>query len=328
MFVIRNSARAFGGAALALAAYHLIWSSIGLASFTAENSQFSLPVPDKAFIMFVRRIAIDMALLAAGHRLLRSFGITSRFGYGLMGGAMMATGYAFALNNGLLMMEPLPGARITGALVPALVGIIVATMYAQFAGREFIVKKTSDAASESAARAPAPEIYTGPVQVRTSMMATLIASVTPAVLFALCFLFLFAIVFPFQGASWRSQIQVIAVPSYLAVMVLIVTAVPAAILVNIAHGVARMTKQSGTLAYAGIGAAVGLAASLAAMPVMSSPSFVLGIVFATAVASAVYRRFAGLEPRPLPEAVIAYDPTHLVPEDHPTRHGHAVIRSS
>ena len=43
------------------------------------------------------------------------------------------------------------------------------------------------------------------------------------------------------------------------------------------------------------------------------------------ISMAVYRRFAGMEPRPLPEPVIATDLDALVPEDHPSRRFHAVV---
>jgi hypothetical protein len=44
-----------------------------------------------------------------------------------------------------------------------------------------------------------------------------------------------------------------------------------------------------------------------------------------ALMGAVYRRFAGIEPLPLPEAVLAEDPRTLVPADHPSRRTHTVI---
>jgi hypothetical protein len=43
---------------------------------------------------------------------------------------------------------------------------------------------------------------------------------------------------------------------------------------------------------------------------------------------ALYRRFAGIEPVPLPEVVIATDPQALVGVDHPSRHQHGVILSN
>ena len=47
-----------------------------------------------------------------------------------------------------------------------------------------------------------------------------------------------------------------------------------------------------------------------------------------AIMGALYRRFAGLEPVPLPEAVIATDPNALVAADDPARHQHRVILSN
>ena len=44
-----------------------------------------------------------------------------------------------------------------------------------------------------------------------------------------------------------------------------------------------------------------------------------------AIMGALYRRFSGLEPVPLPEAVIASDANALVDADHPSRHQHRVI---
>jgi hypothetical protein len=43
---------------------------------------------------------------------------------------------------------------------------------------------------------------------------------------------------------------------------------------------------------------------------------------------ALYRRFAGLEPEPLRETVIATDPDALVGADHPARRQHRIILSN
>jgi hypothetical protein len=40
---------------------------------------------------------------------------------------------------------------------------------------------------------------------------------------------------------------------------------------------------------------------------------------------ALYRRFAGIEPVPLPEAVLATDVNALVGVDHPSRQQHGVV---
>ena len=47
-----------------------------------------------------------------------------------------------------------------------------------------------------------------------------------------------------------------------------------------------------------------------------------------AIMGALYRSFSGLEPVPLPEAIIATDPNALVGADDPARHQHKVILSN
>jgi hypothetical protein len=62
-------------------------------------------------------------------------------------------------------------------------------------------------------------------------------------------------------------------------------------------------------------------------PFNSSYLLILAAAYG-AVMGALYRRFAGLEPLPLPEAVIATDPDALVGADHPARRQHSVILGS
>jgi hypothetical protein len=40
---------------------------------------------------------------------------------------------------------------------------------------------------------------------------------------------------------------------------------------------------------------------------------------------ALYRRFAGLEPTPLPEPVVVSDVESLVPADDPSRRSHSIL---
>jgi hypothetical protein len=73
-----------------------------------------------------------------------------------------------------------------------------------------------------------------------------------------------------------------------------------------------------------IGAVVGLIASVALLIWVPAPLLSL-VVVAAAIMGAAYRRFAGLEPLPLPEAVLATDPAALVGEHDPARQTRAVI---
>ena len=64
------------------------------------------------------------------------------------------------------------------------------------------------------------------------------------------------------------------------------------------------------------------------VPLVSGSPLMLGAVAYGAIMGALYRRFAGLEPVPLPEAVLATDPNALVGADDPARHQRQVILSN
>ena len=61
------------------------------------------------------------------------------------------------------------------------------------------------------------------------------------------------------------------------------------------------------------------------LALMSAPVLFPLAALVGALMGAAYRRFAGIEPLPLPEDVLATDPRALVAEDHPARHSHAVV---
>jgi hypothetical protein len=95
------------------------------------------------------------------------------------------------------------------------------------------------------------------------------------------------------------------------------------------HHIARALRRSRGLEYAVLG---GLLASLcggviAPFTALSSPvTFLLVPAFVYgAIMGALYRRFAGLEPEPLPEPVIVTDVNTLVRADHSSRQGHSVV---
>ena len=329
MPVIRNSARAFIAALIVLVIFHGIMSVLGLGVFLANKIE--PPSPDRAFQIFVARVAVDAALLAAGHWLLRSFGLATRMVYGLMGGTAAAVGYAFALSQDLNIAPPLDGTLLTAALLPILVGMISATLYAQFAGREMLGAHRGTTANPDVAPAPAiPANFDGPVQVRTSMAATTIAAMVPAAMVAL-------ITIPFvtffltewdtggsQNPAWANQISRMALPAYFFMATLLATAIPSAIIVSVTHAAARAFRRTRGTDYAVIGAVVGVIASVALAMLVPTPLLAL-VVVAAAIMGAAYRRFAGLEPLPLPEAVMATDPATLVGEHDPARRTRAVI---
>ena len=327
MPVIRNSARAFIAVLVVLVILHGIMSVLGLSEFLANKLE--PPSPDRAFQIFVTRVAVDAALLVAAHWLLRSFRLATRMAYGLMGGAAAAVGYAFALSQDLNIAPPLDGSLLTAAVLPTIAGMISATLYVQFAGREMLRSRHGDTSSPDAAHPPAiPVNFDGPVQVRTSMAATAIASIIPATLAALITLPFVTLILTQSGNSqdpaWTNQITGMTLPAYFFMATLLATALPSTILVGVTHAAARTFRRTGAMDYAIIGALVGLIACVALSMLAPTPLLALVVVAATVMGSA-YRHFAGLEPLSLPEAVLATDPAALVGEHDAARQTRAVV---
>jgi hypothetical protein len=329
MPVVRNSFRAFIGALLVLVAFHGVMSALGLGVFLADKIE--PPSPDRALLMFVMRVGLDAALLAGGHYALRSYWLATRTAYALMGAAAAAISYSIALSCNLDMMPPLAGTHLTAALLPMLVGVIAASLYAQFAGRELVQGAPGRSADNAAPSAPKPPVtFDGPVQVRTSVVATLIASTVPAATVALIIAPFAGMLMhkfdpgTFQNLFWANQINRAVLPAYFFMFTLFATAIPSAIIVGIIHGIARAARRTRGVDYAAIGAGV-VTIALLAMLIWLPLFFFLPFVIVGALMGAIYRRFAGIEPLALPEAVLATDPATLVGEDDPSRRTRVVI---
>jgi hypothetical protein len=65
--------------------------------------------------------------------------------------------------------------------------------------------------------------------------------------------------------------------------------------------------------------------ALTSFPFTGVSFLILPLAAIGAIMMTVYRRFAGLEPRSLPEPVLVREVEALVPEDHPSRRNHVVV---
>jgi hypothetical protein len=331
MSMIRNSVRAFAVALAPLAVYHGTMTATALASYVASGVE--LPTHDRAFLIFLLRLAIDAVLLFFGHLLLRAFRTPTRFAYAFMGGIATATGYAFALRYEIWIASPVVGTRLTGAILPVCVGMIASFLYAQFAGREPTAPRRPW--SSSAALHPRPDVepaaYDGPVQVRTSIAAISIAATVPAVLAAALAMPLGMLAFgnfmPFERQADAAIMQVfqLAFPAQVVLATLFATIVPSAIVVCATHGIARGLGWLRARHYALIGASVSCSAALVLIMMVDSTFLFPAAAGAGGLMGAIYRQFAGLEPAALPDPVLVDDAARLVGADHPTRRQHAVI---
>jgi hypothetical protein len=241
-------------------------------------------------------------------------------------------------------MPPLPydGVAVTAGILPTLAGMAAGFLYGQFAGRENLRQTDARPADAVSIAKPTPPVaFDGPVQVRTSIAALFLASFIPAFLVTvLFFIGTYGLVSGIHDGPgepmrfvWSRQIIALALPAQMFLVTAMTTMIPCAIFIAIAHGVARALRRIRGLDYAGIGALTGVAFGIVLIPFGSWPSFpftgvgflILPLAVIGAIMMAVYRRFAGLEPRALPEPVLATEIEALVAEDHPSRHTHAVL---
>jgi hypothetical protein len=327
---IRNSLRAFLFAVAPLAILHAALFANAIAGNMGSGKP--VPMPDNALGIFAARFSIDVMMLAAGHLVLRHYRIATRAAYGLMGGAAVAFAYMIAQQHGFQFVAPMPGTVVTSAIMPVFAGMISGFLYAQFAGRDLaeapsLVPAPEAASGDVSTVSPTPPslppaTYDGPVVVRTSMAATAIAAALPAVIVTVITLMFVMPVLGFDNVPSAVQL---GLPAQVFFTTLLVMFVPAAIVVGATHLIARSFRLTDGRHYALIGAACGSVAALLLIALVHAALLFPVAVIIGALMGAVYRRFAGIEPLPLPEMVLAEDVRTLVPADHPSRRAHAVI---
>ena len=322
MYVVRNSSRALFAALIPLAVVHAVLLTMAVLTTQIVPAQAVLPPPDKLLFLYAGRLALDGVLLFAGHSVLRQFNICGRIAYALIGGVMAATSYLLAVRNGLLLFPPPLGSEITAGLLPTAAGMLAGFLYGQFAGLEAVAAAPRPAAAATEATAVPPRVFDGPVRVRSSVGAIAIAVTVPAAISAALAFMVLALF----GTAGPDSIITAALPAQVFLTVLIATTVPSAMLVLAIHHIARALRRNRGGEYAAIGSLVAAGCVVLLMPAFG----VMPLLLATAVVNggimgALYRRFAGIEPVPLPEVVIATDTQALVGADHPSRRQHGVI---
>lgn len=328
MYVVNNSPRALLVALIPLGVAHAVMTAMALLGAKAAGAE--APAPDQILTFYLTRLVIDGGLLFAGHCLLRGRAISSRMAYAVMGGVMAGIGYTIAVRNSLALVPSDQGTLLTIGVLPVIAGMLSGFLYGQFAGLS------------PAARFPAHSYeglvtsltFDGPTRVRTSVAGIVIAAMMPAVLTTVLSVMVVSLLPTYftylTGGPGPVLGPVIAaaIPAQIFVTILVGTIVPSAILVLCLHHIARALRRQRAFEYAAIGAAIALICAYLLMPFTPFSSVSYMVILAAAygaVMGALYRRFAGLEPMPLPEAVIANDPNALVGADHPARRQHGVI---
>lgn len=323
MYVVNNSARALLVALIPLAMVHAVLTAMALLAVQAGQPT-DLPAPDQVLLLYLTRVAADAALLFAGHSVLRQRAISSRPAYTLMGGIMAAAGYAIAIRASLV--SPGVGTLLTVGLLPMIAGMIAGFLYGQFAGLA-PARRFAPLPAEGLAM---PLAFDGPTRVRTSVASIVITALMPAVLTTVLSVSLASLLPGFVSymSSGSNLVIAAALPAQLFLTFMVASIVPSAIFVLCMHHIARAFRRDSASAYAVTGGVMAALCAYLVSPMVPLASVSLLVTVAAVYGSimgALYRRFAGLEPVPLPEAVIATDPNALVGADHPARQQHRVI---
>ncbi|SDH81874.1 hypothetical protein SAMN05216338_1013187 [Bradyrhizobium sp. Rc2d] len=325
MYLVKNSPRALFAALIPLAIVEAVLMAFAIAGGQVTDPA-GVPAPDQILVFYAGRMAIDATFLFAGHILLRQWTISSRLAYALMGGVVAAVSYGIAIRNHIQLAAPGDGTVVTIGLLPTIAGVIGGFLYGQFAGLSPVARAAGAGSAAAAPAAPPPIVFDGPVRVRTSVAGIAIAALMPTVLATLLPYTLVPLLM--NGFADKSTAHIFAavIPAQTFMIMIVISVIPSSIFILCVHHVARAMSRRSGWEYAAIGGVAAFACPLLlafAMPLFAM--LTVPAAFCGAVMGALYRRFAGLEPMPLPEAVIATDPNALVGADHPSRHQHGVI---
>ncbi len=333
MPVVKTSARALSLALLPAALIQAVLLVLS-ARFWFDETTLGLRGPDGVLTLFAVQMAIFGGLLFAGHLALRHFAIYGRSAYGTMGAVAAVAAYVMAARYGILSNTPMQGTWISSAILPTIAGALSGFLYGQFAGVETVAAPPTGDEAEAAPPAGALRgRFEGPVRVRSSLGATALATFLPALLVGMLS---FTILQSTLVGVPHGYLVGLAAQAFL--MSMFLTALPALVLILATHHTARALGYMRGLHYGAIGAGYGALFALLlgpfagfppmlllAMPSLMTAGLVIPSALAGALMGALYRRFAGLEPVPLPEAVIVTDVETLVPADDPARRGHSIL---
>lgn len=327
MPVVRTSVRALLLALLPTAILQAVLIALS-SRLWFDDTILGIAGPDGVIVLFVLQLTIFGGLFFAGHLTLHHLAIYSRSAYASAGAVAAAAAYLAAARYGILSNAPQPGAWISAAILPTLAGTLSGFLYGQFAGIETVTIATEQTDDGPARCANADHgvlrgRFDGPVRVRTSLGAMALTAFLPALLIGImAFSVLQFGLFDMSGAYLVGM----AAQAFLTSM--LVTALPALLLILVVHHTARAFGYRRGAQYAALGAGYAAVAALLAGPFTAFTSVTFLIIpsmVAGAMMGALYRRFAGLEPVPLPEPVIVTDVESLVPADDPARRSHSIL---
>lgn len=292
--------------------------------------------PDRAILFFLLFAGVNLAVMLTGDRLFRKQGWWQRSGYCALGALASSVAHAVALAPAAYVVAWRDGILFALLLTPVLIGAATAFLMHKSLGYETegddpqaLSRKVDGkrAAATAVHDIGTAEYFEGPLQVRTSAWATLIAAVAGATLYG--FISLVALSDGQLPASALPPVFRIN-PILGAIYGIVGTSVLFYIFIGRSHAFLQRRGKDGLKSYAlaGIYVPLGFAAALLALMGPFGSLYVLPWVLPSVLAMATYHRIAGFEPLDLPDDIEVGDPRALVPADHVRRHVRRIVHTS
>lgn len=300
---------------------------------------------DRLLIWLAAGASMYVGLFALGHFVLRGRNVGERWAYAVWGGISLVAMYLCFKGPARLAVVFGSGQGVIGLIIPFAIGAAFGFLYAWRAGWETtdapedldgLRARMAGVTGEEARNMDAfqqggLDYFAGPIQVRTSIPLMLLAAV------------LGGVVFGFARGAFRVVWEVTQLPdpsgqAALAhagsmanfaglemVAMAVIGAVPTVVCMLAGHYILRGLKRPETWAYLGAGFLAPIILGILWPPLYLMVALMLPIP--CALAMVIYRGFAGLEPVPVKEDVIARRNRDLVGADHPRRRFARVIRA-
>jgi fatty acid desaturase len=289
---------------------------------------------DRMFLYFLLFAAVNFAVVYVGNRLARRGGQWKRRRYLAIGAVAATAAHAVALAPGAYVDTWRNGVVLLLIFFPALLGAATAYLMHLSLGYADDGDDPHALASEIAgegsdSNAAVHDIgtaayYEGPLQVRTSSMAAVVAAFVGSAIYALTVMFsLTDGLLPDDAMPPLYHDN----PALMALMAIGFYAIFFYVFIRKAHAFLQARGKDKMLSYAlaGVFVPMGFAAMLLALMGPFGIMVVLPWVVPSVVAMVSYHRHAGFEPLALPRDIEVGDPRTMLPADHIRRRVERII---
>jgi len=300
------------------------------------------PNLDSLFLSCLTGGVVFTVVLFIGHLILRRLRVSGRWAYAVLGAVALGGAYASQMPPSDLVTIAGKGLLFYFFTFPVLTGAAFGYIYAWRAGWEHESEHPdvlSQTLADGAATAPEPALvqtpearyFSGPLRVRTSFGLMFLSAVLSTFL-AMGARAALNIGYDTSQLEDRSIGQLAEHATAMSLgaglemfFLVFIGTLPIFLCVMGGHFVARGLKANGAWAYFGIGLLMPFAFALISLGF--AIAFTLMMLLPAAIGMLLYRQFAGLEPTPVREDILAGDERDLVGAEHARRRFGRVLKA-